>query len=276
MMGMEEAILLHVIDPTDAAQWANVEEAIAGRKKEAEEKMEEIFSETLLPHKEIRGRKMTAVGLPYQMILKTAEEEKAYLIIMGSHGHSFMEGAMLGSVTNSVIRKTNIPVIIAKIRFVEGDGKRTPVCMGMEKIFRKILYPTDFSESSTSVLGVMENLKTAGTEEIVITHIQDTRKLFPHLQHRMEEFNRMDSERLAKIKDRLEACGYKVRNILKEGVPFVEINKIAEEEDASLIMLSSQGKSAVKEALMGSVSESVARDHIRPVMIIPKNWEMGD
>jgi len=276
MMGMEEAILLHVIDPTDAAQWANVEEAIAGRKKEAEEKMEEISSAALSAHKGVRGRHMTAVGLPYRMILKTAQEEKASLIVMGSHGHSYMEDALLGSVTNSVIRKTNIPVIIAKILFVERDGERKPVCVGMEKIIRKILYPTDFSEYSMSVLNVMENLETAGVEEVVISHIQDTRKLFPHLQHKMEEFNRIDSERLAKIRDRLEACGYKVTTILKEGVPFVEINKIAEEQNVSLIMLSSQGKSAVKEALMGSVSESVARDHIRPVMIIPKNWEMGD
>jgi len=276
MVGMEEAILLHVIDPADAVQWESVEEAIAGRQKKAEEKMVEIISEVLSPHTGIRGRHITAVGLPWQVILETAEEEKASLIIMGSHGRSYMEGALLGSVTNSVIRKTKIPVIIAKILFVESDGERKPECMGMEKIFRKILYPTDFSEYSMSVLNVMENLETAGVEEVVITHIQDTRKLFPHLQHRLEEFNRIDSERLAKIRDRLEACGYKVTIFLKEGVPFVEINKIAEEEDVSLIMLSSQGKGAVKEALMGSVSESVARDHIRPVMIIPKNWEMGD
>ena len=146
----------------------------------------------------------------------------------------------------------------------------------MKNIFRKVLYPTDFSAYSTSVLQLITRLEKAGIEEVVVVHIQDTRKLFPHLKHRMEEFNRIDSERLAKIRDRLEAFGCKVTTILKAGVPFVEINKIAEMEDVSLIMLSSQGKSAVKEALMGSVSESVARDHIRPVMIIPKNWKMVD
>jgi len=274
--GMEEIILVHVIDPAEAFLWANVEETIADMKKKAEDKMEEIISEILSPPAGIKGKAITAVGLPYQVILKTAKEEKASLIVMGSHGRSFTEGAILGSVTNSIIRKTNIPVVIAKIIFIERDGERKPVCIGMKNIFRKVLYPTDFSAYSTSVLQLITRLEKAGIEEVVVVHIQDTRKLFPHLKHRMEEFNRIDSERLAKIRDRLEAFGCKVTTILKAGVPFVEINKIAEMEDVSLIMLSSQGKSAVKEALMGSVSESVARDHIRPVMIIPKNWKMVD
>jgi len=273
--GMEEVILVHVIDPTEAAQWANVEEAIAVRKKEAEEKMEKILSEVLSPPEGIRGRHMTGIGLPYQVILRIAEEEKVSLIVMGSHGRSFLEGAILGSVTNNVIRHAKIPVLIAKIMFIESKGEKKPVCMGMDNVFKKVLYPTDFSEYSMSVLNVMEHLKKAGIGEVVVVHIQDTRKLFPHLKHKMGEFNEIDAERLNKIKNRLELLGYKVKTILKEGVPFAEINQIAEEENVSMIMLSSQGKSAVKEALMGSVSESIARDHIRPVMIIPKNWEMG-
>lgn len=275
-MGMEEAILLHVIDPTDAAQWANVEEAITRSKKDAEIKMKGIISKTLSAHKEIKGKRMTAVGLPYQVILRIAEEEKVSLVVIGSLGHSFIESAVLGSVTNNVIRNTNVPVLITKVKFIEEKGEKKPVCLHMKDLCNKVLCPTDFSDYSMSVLNLIENLKTSKIDEIFVVHIQDTRKLFPHLKHKMEEFNKTDSERLAKIQHRLEAAGYKVKTILKEGVPFVEINKIAQEEDITLIMLSSQGKSAVKEALMGSVSESVSRANIRPVMIIPKNWAMGD
>ena len=70
--GMEEAILVHAIDPREAVLWGNVEATIADRGKKAEDKMEEIISDILSPHKEIRGRCMTAVGLPYQVILKIA------------------------------------------------------------------------------------------------------------------------------------------------------------------------------------------------------------
>ena len=146
----------------------------------------------------------------------------------------------------------------------------------MQNIFRKILCPTDFSESSISVLRLIRHLEKSGTEEVIVVHIQDTRKLLPHLKHKMKEFNQIDSERLAKIRTQLEPAGYKVKTILQEDVPSVAINKIAEEEDISVIVLSSQGRSAIKEALMGSVSEAIARDHVRPVMIIPRNFDIHD
>jgi len=274
--GMEEALLVHVIDPTEAAQWANVEEALAVRKGESEEKMGAIISEIVSPHEGIKGKAMTAVGLPYREILRIAEEQKASLIVMNSHGHSFLECAVLGSVAYNVLRQTRVPVIIARLQFIEEKGEKKPVCMGMSNIFRKILYPTDFSDYSMSVLRLIRQLKKAGIEEVVVVHIQDTTRLLPHLKHKMSEFNEIDFERLEKIRNELERVGYRVKTLLKEGVPFVEINRIAEEEEVSMIMLSSQGKSAVKEALMGSVSEAVARDHVRPVMIVPKNWVMRD
>jgi len=274
--GMEEALLVHVIDPTEAVQWANLEEAIAARKREAEEKMGHVISEMLSLHEGIKGKTMTAVGLPYREILRIAEEQKVSLIVMSSHGHSFGECAVLGSVTYNVMRQTRVPIVIAKLRFMKDGGEKKPVCMGMENIFRKVLYPTDFSGYSMSVLQLIEHLEKAGIEEVVVVHIQDTTKLLPHLQHKMGEFNVVDTERLEKMKTRLERVGHKVKTILKTGVPFVEINRLAEEENVSMIMLSSQGKSAIKEALMGSVSEAIARDHIRPVMIIPKNWEIRD
>jgi len=75
-------------------------------------------------------------------------------------------------------------------------------------------------------------------------------------------------ERAARI---VESVGMRPTLHIELGEPHQKIMKVAEGEDVSLIMLSSRGKSAVKEALMGSVSEWIARDHIRPVMSIPRN-----
>ncbi|MBT8491172.1 MAG: universal stress protein [Deltaproteobacteria bacterium] len=274
--GMEEIILLHVIDPTEAVQWVNVKEAITARKEEAEGKMRSIISETFPLHAGIKGSVMTAIGLPYREILRIADENKVSLIVMGSHGHGFWESAILGSVAHNVLRKTRVPVIIAKLRCIEENGETKTVCMEMQNIFRKILCPTDFSDSSMSALRLIRQLEKSGTEEVIVAHIQDTRKLLPHLKHMMKEFNQIDSERLAQIQTQLEPAGYKVTTILQESVPSVAINKIAEEKDISVIVLSSHGRSAIKEALMGSVSEAIVRDHIRPVMIIPRNFVIHD
>ncbi len=267
--GMKEMILVHVIDSAEAAYWANMDEAMAERKSKAEQKMREIISETLSPREGIKGSYMTEFGLPPQVILKIAEQEDVSLVVMGSHGHSFMECAMLGSVTNTVIRKTRVPVLITKKQSTEEEAGQEPVGLGMMDIFRKILYPTDFSEQSLAVLDVIRHMDKNLLGEVVIVHVQDTRRLLPHLKHRMDEFNKTDTQRLNKMQSQLENLCHKVKTVLREGVPFVENNRLAEEEDVSIIMISSQGKSAVRDALMGSVSESVARAHVRPVMVFP-------
>jgi len=58
---------------------------------------------------------------------------------------------------------------------------------------------------------------------------------------------------------------------LTAGVPFVEINRIAASEDVTMIAVASHGKSNIREALLGSVTEAVTQSHIRPVLIIPRD-----
>jgi universal stress protein A len=54
-------------------------------------------------------------GQAVDEIVKQAEELKADLIVMGSHGKSTLEAALLGSVTFGVIHKnTKIPVLIVR------------------------------------------------------------------------------------------------------------------------------------------------------------------
>lgn len=53
-------------------------------------------------------------GHPAQEILKLAEEDKANVIVLGSHGKSNLREMLLGSVSESVIRKSPIPVLVVK------------------------------------------------------------------------------------------------------------------------------------------------------------------
>lgn len=53
-------------------------------------------------------------GNPSNQIFETAEEEKVDLIVMGSHGHGFVAGALLGSVSQRVLHQADCPVLIVK------------------------------------------------------------------------------------------------------------------------------------------------------------------
>jgi len=54
-------------------------------------------------------------GQPSQCILAAAEEIGADLIVMGSHRHSVLGDAMLGTTTHKVLHSAVIPVLVVRI-----------------------------------------------------------------------------------------------------------------------------------------------------------------
>jgi nucleotide-binding universal stress UspA family protein len=65
--------------------------------------------------KGIEVDKVVLRGNPDQLILETATEREADLIVMGTHGRTGWERVMVGSVTESVIGETKIPVLAVKL-----------------------------------------------------------------------------------------------------------------------------------------------------------------
>jgi len=253
-----------------ATRWIGVDEQFLERTRDDAYGRLKGVCDSLASAHGIAVKCRVQLGVTHQEILRVADEEKASLIVMGSHGHGYFKGALLGSNTQSVMRQANIPLLIERFRRVEGKEKLAFVS---SSLFEKILFPTDFSPNSQRALRVMEQIRKEITREVVVVHIQDTRVLVPYLQEKLEEFNRIDTERLSAIKERLAALGYRVRTILKTGVPFREINAIAEGENVSLIVMGSHGKSNVRETYTGSEAEYVSLHHVRPVLIVPRNWE---
>lgn len=62
----------------------------------------------------IKVETMTLEGEPYEIIVKTADQSNAGLIVMGSHGRSGIEKLFMGSVTERVIGHARCPVLVVK------------------------------------------------------------------------------------------------------------------------------------------------------------------
>jgi nucleotide-binding universal stress UspA family protein len=64
--------------------------------------------------------------------------------------------------------------------------------------------------------------------------------------------------------------GAKVRvdGVLRDGIAWEEINAVAEEIDADLIVVGTHGRKGLARALIGSVAEKVVRTSHRPVVLI--------
>ena len=55
-----------------------------------------------------------SVGQPGVEIVKAARKEKAQMIVMGTHGHSMLGRALVGSVAQNVLTEADIPVLLVK------------------------------------------------------------------------------------------------------------------------------------------------------------------
>jgi nucleotide-binding universal stress UspA family protein len=54
------------------------------------------------------------VGQPASEILKLVHDEKAHLIVMGTHGHSVLGRILLGSVAQKVVSQCDVPILLVK------------------------------------------------------------------------------------------------------------------------------------------------------------------
>ncbi len=84
----------------------------------------------------------------------------------------------------------------------------------------------------------------------------------------LAEFDHEDSKRLQALCRALIMFGLQARPLLRHGIPFRETLKVAEEENPSLIVLGSHGRSAVQEMLAGSTFENVVRLSRHPVLVV--------
>ena len=55
-------------------------------------------------------------GIPYDEILKKAEEESVDLIVLGTHGRTGLDHVLFGSTAEKVVRKSAIPVMTIRVK----------------------------------------------------------------------------------------------------------------------------------------------------------------
>jgi len=144
-------------------------------------------------------------------------------------------------------------------------------------MYEKILYPTDFSDEATKALEFIKELKGAGAKEVIILHVIDRRGLndlarfakkdIPHIIGDMETRTRSE---LSPVVNELEESGLKVKIRIEKGGPCDEILRVADEENASIIIAGSHGKSNIDNMLLGSVSYKLVKRANLPILVVKK------
>lgn len=194
----------------------------------------------------------------------------ASLIVMGTHGYSGIDHLLLGSVTEKVLRKAPCPVLVVPPHAVAAEGTTSPV-------FKRIVCAIDFSSSSPRTLNYALSLAQEADARITLLHAIE----FPHALREVVFSTDSDVDRLhaaaeAEYLRRLRAlvpaqarmyCTVATR--VSEGKPWREIQRVAESEQADLIVMGVQGRGAVDLMVFGSNANAVIREAHCPVLIVP-------
>ena len=195
-------------------------------------------------------------------ILTAAEEGKADLIVLGTHGARGFERFVLGSVTEKVLRKADCPVMT--IPRGEPDGAPS------EFLFEMILCPVDFSDCSSGALEAASSIARETEGGLVLLHVIEWLPADDPRLVRMRPEERAEVERSAR--EKLDALVQEnpppAARLVRGGRPYKEIVRAAEECGAGLIVMGVQGRGAIDLMLFGSTTHHVIREARCPVLTV--------
>jgi len=201
-------------------------------------------------------------------IIETAEERGVSLIVVGARGHNRVEGILLGSVSVAVLRRSRTNVLIMRHKIIE-EMKEKTYEMFCPMILFRVLCPVDFSKYSDSAIAILS--RTTGVRGVILLHVVSQGETEAEIEDAVQKAK----VQIEAIRNSLAAQGIDVRTIVRTGNPSFEIMRIADEEDVSVIWMSSHGKGWFRELLLGSTSDTVAMNAKRPVIIIRKPEATG-
>lgn len=195
---------------------------------------------------------------PSDDVVRVAEEIGAGLIVLGTRGRGGVRRALMGSVSDSVVRHAHCPVMM-----VRGEAVVFP---------NKILVATDRSEEAELAARTAADLAKSSGSELHVVHVAHMERVFatePEIEALVQQRAQEARELLDEEVERIEAAGgTPAQTHLKVGKPDAEITHLAEELGAGLIILGSRGRGGIRRALMGSVSSSVVQHAHCPVMVV--------
>lgn len=211
-------------------------------------------------------------GAPSEEINRLAEEQEVSLIVIGSHGESMAHHLLFkfGGVASEVLHNHQKPLLLVRTKISEDEQGEVCAEVSCTDFRGNVLYLTDFSDTAQRAFQYLEKIVESGCDTVTLMHVQDVTRIGKYLEDRLEEFNRIDTERLEMLKSKLLELGAREMEILLPyGHPTAEILQELRRKTYSLVVMGSQGRGFIKEVFLGSLSCKVAREANTSVLLVP-------
>jgi nucleotide-binding universal stress UspA family protein len=208
-------------------------------------------------------------GRAEETIIEKGETDKAVLIAMATHGRSGLNRFLLGSVAEKVLRGAANPLLLVRAtEQAKVDGTAG---------FKTVIVPLDGSELAESVLPTVTHAAKALDLEVLLFRAYRTAYIADAGD---DGYGANYDDLIAGVRD--EANGYlakkvaelkklgleKVSSMSAEGFAGDEIIGLGRKTPEGLIAMCSHGRSGLKRWVLGSVTETVVRHTVDPMLVL--------
>ncbi len=211
-------------------------------------------------------------GAAGPVILEVAEREHAALIAMSTHGRSGIQRVMLGSVTDHVVHKGHVPMLVARPPSAEGF-QAAP--------WYQVVLPLDGSDGAAQA-GVpvaaavakalslpLHLCRVVPPLRMGLTGVPGDASWMAAVAADTELPLREAEQYLAGLVGGLEADGLRCERSVIAGLPEDEIGRMAEPH--TLIVMATHGRTGLARMVLGSVADRVMHNAHSAVLLVPRH-----
>ena len=237
--------------------------AIAGLRRDAQRGAETVV-EAICPALQARAASVAVrivAGRPVPVILHSARSWNADLILVGSNGRGALSRAILGSVSDEVVRTAPCPVLVAKRQVAR---------------FERMLVATDGSLHAEAALRFVAALPVPPTAELRVCAVSETPGALPGsardrraamLLLLAETEKRMAVQAVARALEMLTALSCPIQSSVRHGDAGRELADEVHRWVPDLLVIGARGRTAGSEVALGRVTQSLLRQVACPMLV---------
>jgi len=185
-------------------------------------------------------------GIPSEDIIRYSEELNPDLVVMGTHGKG-KSSMLLGSVTESVIKKIKFPIlsIPADYKFIPGDQ------------IRNLLYITEFDESDFVSIKKLMSLIEPFNINMFFVHINNT----------ASEWDKIKMEGLKEYFRKVYNLSSVDYFIINSKNIFTELDQIIKEKEINILSLTSRKRNLFERLFKTDLTKQLFYNTRTPLLV---------
>lgn len=203
----------------------------------------------------LRASSITRVGHPAETLLSLAAETRADLLAVATHGRTGAARLAMGSVAETLLRSTPIPVL------------------ALRPFWTYELKPAGGVEAQ-SVRTILLPVGSGGLSLCALPHAVQMAKIFGArvmVLHASSASEEPAAETVADIAERFRLEGIDATTLVEPGDAAETILSACRSRAVDLVVMSTHGRSGLPRLVLGSVTERVLREARVPLLVVRGN-----